>query len=106
MLVIVFFDEFPFFSCFTIVFSKFSSSFIAFILCLELLKRMLNGSFQVSMMERDSYLGRILTGRIFSGIVHVGDKIHGLRNTDSGTVKIEEGKVCHLELLDCSLKYH
>ncbi|KAL3502709.1 hypothetical protein ACH5RR_037158 [Cinchona calisaya] len=50
----------------------------------------------VSMMERDSYLGRILTGRIFSGVVRIGDKIHGLRNADSGTVKIEEGKVVKL----------
>ena len=50
-------------------------------------------------MERDSYLGRILTGRIYSGIVHIGDKIHGLRESDSGTVKIEEGKVCHCQWL-------
>ncbi|XP_071907129.1 uncharacterized protein [Coffea arabica] len=50
----------------------------------------------VSMMERDSYLGRILTGRIYSGIVHIGDKIHGLRESDSGTVKIEEGKIVKL----------
>ncbi|CAI9089280.1 OLC1v1023830C3 [Oldenlandia corymbosa var. corymbosa] len=50
----------------------------------------------VSMMERDSYLGRILTGRIFSGILRVGDKVHGLRESDSGTLKIEEGKVVKL----------
>ena len=47
------------------------------------------------MMERDFYLGRILTGRISSGIIHVGDKIHALRNTENGIEKIEEGKVCY-----------
>ncbi|KAK7405023.1 hypothetical protein VNO78_06159 [Psophocarpus tetragonolobus] len=50
----------------------------------------------VSMMERDFYLGRILTGRIFSGVVRVGDRVHGLRNKDSGPEKIEEGKVVKL----------
>lgn len=45
------------------------------------------------MMERDFYLGRILTGRISSGAIHVGDKIQGLRCTDCGAEKIEEGKV-------------
>ncbi|XP_039119771.1 50S ribosomal subunit assembly factor BipA [Dioscorea cayenensis subsp. rotundata] len=50
----------------------------------------------VSMMERDFYLGRILTGRISSGIIHVGDKIHALRNTENGFEKIEEGKVTKL----------
>lgn len=49
---------------------------------------------QVSMMERDFYLGRILTGRISSGIIHVGDKIHGLRISDNGVEKIEDGRVC------------
>lgn len=57
---------------------------------------MLNSAFQVSMMEKDFYLGRILTGRIFSGVVRVGDKVHGLRNKDSGAEKIEDGKVCAL----------
>ncbi|KAK2380825.1 elongation factor family protein [Trifolium repens] len=47
----------------------------------------------VSMMERDSYLGRILTGRVYSGVVRVGDRVHGLRNNDSGAEKIEDGKV-------------
>ncbi|XP_022741369.1 uncharacterized protein LOC111292967 isoform X2 [Durio zibethinus] len=58
----------------------------------------LNGSFQmlVSMMEKDFYLGRILTGRVSSGIIRVGDKIHGLRSKDSGIEKIEEGKVVKL----------
>lgn len=46
------------------------------------------------MMEKDFYLGRILTGRVSSGIVRVGDKIHGLRGSESGIEKIEEGKVC------------
>lgn len=45
------------------------------------------------MMEKDYYLGRILTGRVSSGVVRVGDKIHGLRNKESGVEKIEEGKV-------------
>ncbi|KAK9131950.1 hypothetical protein Scep_011478 [Stephania cephalantha] len=50
----------------------------------------------VSMMERDFYLGRILTGRISAGVIHVGDKIHGIRSTDSGVEKIEDGKVVKL----------
>ncbi|KAF5948265.1 hypothetical protein HYC85_014222 [Camellia sinensis] len=50
----------------------------------------------VSMMEKDFYLGRILTGRISSGIIRVGDRVHGLRKTDSGAEKIEEGKVTKL----------
>ncbi|KAL2483389.1 elongation factor family protein [Forsythia ovata] len=50
----------------------------------------------VSMMEKDNYIGRILTGRISSGFLRVGDKIHGIRSTDSGVVKIEEGKVVKL----------
>ncbi|KAL2247186.1 uncharacterized protein LOC105176820 isoform X2 [Sesamum indicum] len=50
----------------------------------------------VSMMERDNYVGRILTGRIHSGIVRVGDKVHGLHSTDSGVIKMEEGKVVKL----------
>ncbi|KAG4967823.1 hypothetical protein JHK87_033474 [Glycine soja] len=50
----------------------------------------------VSMMEKDFYLGRILTGRIYSGIVRVGDRVHGLRNKDSGAEKIEDGKVVKL----------
>ncbi|KAM7271744.1 hypothetical protein ACFE04_030958 [Oxalis oulophora] len=57
---------------------------------------LLDRSLQVSMMERDSYLGRILTGRIHSGVINVGDKVHGLRNTDTGVVKVEEGKVLKL----------
>ncbi|KAK4420910.1 50S ribosomal subunit assembly factor BipA [Sesamum alatum] len=50
----------------------------------------------VSMMERDNYVGRILTGRIYSGILRVGDKVHGLHSTDSGVIKMEEGKVVKL----------
>ncbi|KAF5732593.1 translation factor GUF1 organellar chromatophore [Tripterygium wilfordii] len=50
----------------------------------------------VSMMERDFYLGRILTGRVVSGIIRVGDKVHGIRKMDSGVEKIEEGKVVKL----------
>lgn len=45
------------------------------------------------MMEKDFYLGRILTGRVSSGVVRVGDKVNGLRKTDSSTEKIEEAKV-------------
>ncbi|KAJ6850885.1 uncharacterized protein M6B38_262085 [Iris pallida] len=50
----------------------------------------------VSMMERDFYLGRILTGRVSSGTIHIGDKIQGLRGTDNGVEKIEEGRVTKL----------
>ncbi|XP_020527980.1 uncharacterized protein LOC18442254 isoform X2 [Amborella trichopoda] len=50
----------------------------------------------VSMMERDFYLGRILTGRIYSGVIHVGDRVHGLRQTETSVEKIEEGKVVKL----------
>lgn len=50
----------------------------------------------VSMMEKDSFLGRILTGRISSGVIRIGDKVHGLRGTDTGVQKIEEGKVVKL----------
>lgn len=47
------------------------------------------------MMEKDFYLGRILTGRVSSGVVRVGDKISGLRQTETGSSeKIEEAKVC------------
>lgn len=51
------------------------------------------------MMERDFYLGRILTGRIYSGVVRVGDRVHGLRNKDSVAEKIEDGKVCRSFIL-------
>ncbi|KAL9268466.1 Large ribosomal subunit assembly factor BipA-like protein [Drosera capensis] len=50
----------------------------------------------VSMMERDFYLGRILTGRISSGVIRVGDRVHGLRSSDAEVQKIEEGKVVKL----------
>ncbi|KAJ8532139.1 hypothetical protein K7X08_012062 [Anisodus acutangulus] len=50
----------------------------------------------VSMMEKDPYLGRVLTGRVTCGVVRVGDKVHGLKKTDDGTVKIEEGKIVKL----------
>ncbi|CAK8577083.1 unnamed protein product [Lathyrus sativus] len=50
----------------------------------------------VSIMEKDFYLGRILTGRVYSGVVRVGDRVHGLRNKDSGAEKIEDGKVVKL----------
>ncbi|MCO5571830.1 hypothetical protein L7F22_025578 [Adiantum nelumboides] len=50
----------------------------------------------VSMMERDNYFGRILTGRISSGQVRVGDKVHGLRVKGSGGEVFEVGKVVKL----------
>ncbi|KAG9446813.1 hypothetical protein H6P81_012941 [Aristolochia fimbriata] len=50
----------------------------------------------VSMMESNSFLGRILTGRISSGVIRVGDKVQGLRSVDSSVEKIEEGKVVKL----------
>uniref|UniRef100_A0ACD5W384 Uncharacterized protein n=4 Tax=Avena sativa TaxID=4498 RepID=A0ACD5W384_AVESA len=50
----------------------------------------------VSMMEKDFYLGRILTGRVTSGVIRVGDKVNGLRNSDEGVQKIEDGKVVKL----------
>lgn len=45
------------------------------------------------MMERDPYLGRLVTGRIASGIVRVGDRVHGLRWHDNVCKPVEEGKV-------------
>ena len=48
---------------------------------------------QVSMMERDNYFGRIVTGRIASGQVRVGDKVHGLRFKGSSGEVFEVGKV-------------
>jgi len=45
-------------------------------------------------MEKDDYVGRILTGRITSGVVRINDRVHGLRDTDAGVIKIEDGKVC------------
>ncbi|XP_047316323.1 50S ribosomal subunit assembly factor BipA [Impatiens glandulifera] len=50
----------------------------------------------VSMMEKDFYLGRILTGRVTSGVLCIGDRVHGIKKTDTGIEKIEEGKVVKL----------
>ncbi|KAD4981712.1 hypothetical protein E3N88_18383 [Mikania micrantha] len=50
----------------------------------------------VSMMEKDDYVGRILTGRITSGVVRINDRVHGLRDSDAGVVKIEDGKIVKL----------
>ncbi|PHU07310.1 hypothetical protein BC332_23799 [Capsicum chinense] len=47
----------------------------------------------VSMMEKNPYLGCVLKGFITCGVVRVDDKVHGLKNTDDGTIKIEEEKV-------------
>jgi GTP-binding protein len=49
------------------------------------------------MMERDNYFGRILTGRIVSGTVRVGDKVHGLRLNGSSGEVVEVGKVSKYE---------
>lgn len=74
--------------------------------CVGTLKQMHDSSIQVSMMEKDFYLGRILTGRISSGIIRVGDKVHGLRRSDSGVDKLEEGKVCgNLNVLNYPSRY-
>ncbi|KAH7276289.1 hypothetical protein KP509_39G001000 [Ceratopteris richardii] len=58
----------------------------------------INAPFQmlVSMMERDNYFGRILTGRITSGQVRVGDRVHGLCLKGSKGEIIEVGKVVKL----------
>lgn len=53
------------------------------------------------MMEKDDYVGRILTGRITSGVVRINDRVHGLRETDSGVVKIEEGRVRDCLIIFC-----
>lgn len=45
------------------------------------------------MMERDPYLGRIVTGRIASGVVRVNDRIHGLRERNSQSEAFDVGKV-------------
>ncbi|CAM6121657.1 unnamed protein product [Calypogeia fissa] len=50
----------------------------------------------VSMMERDPYLGRLVTGRIASGIVRVGDRVHGLKWKDDVSQVLEVGKVVKL----------
>ncbi|RZC70955.1 hypothetical protein C5167_034148 [Papaver somniferum] len=42
------------------------------------------------------YFRRILTSRIISGVLHVGNGVHGLGITDSGDEKFEEGKVTKL----------
>jgi GTP-binding protein len=44
-------------------------------------------------MERDPYLGRLVTGRIFSGVVRVGDRVHGLKTQDGISQVVESGKV-------------
>ncbi|KAI3670409.1 hypothetical protein L2E82_53875 [Cichorium intybus] len=46
----------------------------------------------ISMMEKDDHVGRILTGRSTSGVVRINDRVHGLRDSDSGVLKIEEEK--------------
>ncbi|KAI3708142.1 hypothetical protein L2E82_37231 [Cichorium intybus] len=46
----------------------------------------------ISMMEKDDHVGRILTGRITPGVVRINDRVHGLRDSDSGVLKIEEEK--------------
>lgn len=43
-------------------------------------------SMLVTMTERDSFLGRVATGRIASGQVKVGDKIKVLRHNGMGAL--------------------
>lgn len=50
----------------------------------------------VSMRENDNYFGRILTGRIASGAVRIGDKVHGLRNNGSTSEVVDVGKIVKL----------
>lgn len=38
----------------------------------------------VTMMERDNYLGRLVTGRVASGSVKVGDRLKALQRASSG----------------------
>ncbi len=67
------------------------------------------GCVQVSMMERDVYLGRILTGHIASGVVQVGDRVHGLRCTEGNSTPFDECKVNTIMasfLLKCVNWYH
>ena len=47
------------------------------------------------MIERDPFLGRVVTGRISSGTVRVGERVHALRHTGVGGASevFEEGKV-------------
>ncbi|KAJ8747485.1 hypothetical protein K2173_014362 [Erythroxylum novogranatense] len=44
----------------------------------------------VSMMEKDYYLGRILTGRVSSGLIHVGDRVHGLQKQNLAWRKLRK----------------
>jgi len=48
----------------------------------------------VAMMEHDPYVGRMLTGRVASGQIAVGDKIHGLNAGKEGSM--ESGRVTKL----------
>ncbi|MDR3223990.1 MAG: translational GTPase TypA [Holosporales bacterium] len=41
----------------------------------------------VTMLEYDQYLGRILTGKILSGVANINDPVHVLRNGNSGEVE-------------------
>lgn len=51
----------------------------------------------ISMMDHDAFMGRLVTGRISSGVVRVGDRIHGLRNMEGNTsVAFDQGKVIKL----------
>ncbi|TNE60940.1 MAG: translational GTPase TypA [Alphaproteobacteria bacterium] len=50
-------------------------------------------SMLVSMLDRDNFLGRVLTGRVQTGTVKVGDPIHALRR---GGKVVETGRITKL----------
>ncbi|EFJ15282.1 hypothetical protein SELMODRAFT_180460 [Selaginella moellendorffii] len=66
----------------------------------------------VTMMEHDPYFGRILTGRIYSGTVKPGDRVHGIRKKEDTDISetFNEGKIVKIlkkkgvasEVADCA----
>ncbi len=48
------------------------------------------------LLERDAFVGRVLTGRIESGSIRVGDPIRALRSGTAGSVVVEEARVTKL----------
>ncbi len=50
-----------------------------------------------SLLDRDAFLGRVLTGRIERGRIRVGDPVHAIRRRSDGTVEtVEESRVTRL----------
>ena len=45
----------------------------------------------VTMIERDAFMGRLVTGRVFSGHLKVGDRCHALQCLGAG--KREDGRI-------------